>query len=159
MRGATIGPVRIVIQRVSSASVTVAEDLVANIGVGLCLLVGVAATDEVGDVEAAVAKISGLRIFNDEHGKMNRSVADVGGQILLVSQFTLYGDMRRGRRPSFTGAAASEVAKPLISQMVAMFRAEGLETREGVFGAAMSVKLINEGPVTLVLDVRGGSIE
>lgn len=149
---------RIVIQRVSSASVRVAAEEVARIGHGLCLLVGVSPEDETADVEAAASKISTLRVFGDEEGKMNRSVLDVGGEVLVVSQFTLYGDLRRGRRPSFTGAAQPHIAEPLIEDLAMAFRELGLDTSEGVFGASMELRLVNDGPVTLVLEVGGGQV-
>lgn len=147
---------RVVIQRVGRASVTVAGERVAEIGPGLLLLVGVAEGDDARDVAAAVEKIAGLRVFADAEGKMNRSVTDAGGGILVVSQFTLLADVRKGRRPSFTGAAAPERAERLIDQMVEGFRASGITTGQGVFGASMQVESVNDGPVTLVLDVRDG---
>lgn len=134
------------------------SDVVATIGRGLCLLVGIADHDTVEDVEAAVAKIATLRVFSDGDGRMNLSVEDVGGEILLVSQFTLYGEVRRGRRPSFTRAAPSDFAAPLITQMASRFRDRGLEVAEGVFGARMDVELTNEGPVTLTLEINGGVV-
>lgn len=140
------------------ASVTVDETVVGSIGDGLCLLVGVADGDDLADVAAAVDKIVGLRIFADEVGRMNRSLLDVGGAALVVSQFTLLGDVRRGRRPSFTGSARPELAEPLIDRMVEMFRERGVETASGVFGAKMSVRIENDGPVTLVIDVRQGAV-
>ena len=146
---------RVVLQRVSAASVRVGDDLVSSIGDGLCLLVGVSEDDTVGDVEAAVAKIATLRVFADSEGRMNLSVEDVDGEILIVSQFTLYGDVRRGRRPSFTRAAPPELAEPLIAQMVSLFRDRGLNVGEGVFGARMEVELVNDGPVTLALEFNG----
>lgn len=149
---------RIVIQRVSSASVTVGGEIVSSIGQGLCLLVGVAPGDTPDDVEAAVAKISGLRIFADSEDKMNLSVADVGGEVLVVSQFTLYGDVRKGRRPSFTGAAQPDTAERLIERMVRLFNERGLVAKEGVFGARMEVGIFNDGPVTIVLEVSQGQI-
>ncbi len=108
------------------------------------------------EVQSAVGKISALRIFQDADGRMNLSVAEIEGEILVVSQFTLYGDVRRGRRPSFTKAAAPELAAPLIDGMVEMFRASGLSVAEGVFGAKMQVELVNDGPVTLSLEISGG---
>ena len=149
---------RVVLQRVSAASVRVDSDVVATIGRGLCLLVGIADHDTAEDVEAAVAKIATLRVFSDGDGRMNLSVEDVGGEILLVSQFTLYGDVRRGRRPSFTKAAPSDFAAPLITQMASRFRDRGLEVAEGVFGARMDVELTNEGPVTFTLEINGGVV-
>lgn len=149
---------RIVMQRVSSAAVRVGDEVVAQIGQGLCLLVGISADDSAEDVEAAVNKLAGLRIFSDSEGKMNLSVEDVGGEVMVVSQFTLYGDLRRGRRPSFTAAGDPEVAEPLIGRMVDQFRARGLTTSEGVFGAKMDVELVNDGPVTFTLEVSGGVV-
>jgi D-tyrosyl-tRNA(Tyr) deacylase len=148
----------VVLQRVTRASVTVEGSRVASIGSGLLLLVGVGEGDDHGDVAAAIDKIAGLRVFSDEEGKMNRSVHDVGGEILVVSQFTLLGDVRKGRRPSFTGAAHPDVAAPLIDRMVDGFRAAGLPAVQGVFGASMQVELVNDGPVTLVLDIDDGKV-
>ena len=149
---------RIVIQRVSRASVRVKDSVVGKIGPGLCLLVGVEQGDGAAEVDAAVEKISGLRVFGDQEGKMNLSLADVGGQVLVVSQFTLLGDMRKGRRPSFTKAAPPEIASPLIDRMVARLRELGTVTAEGVFGAMMEVELVNDGPVTLILDIHNGMV-
>ncbi len=131
---------------------------VAAIGHGLCLLVGIGQGDGAPEVAAAVDKIAGLRVFADDEGKMNRSIIDVGGEILVVSQFTLLGDVRRGRRPSFTAAADPSVAEPLIHSMVDLFRERGVPVSSGVFGEAMVVGMVNDGPVTLMLDVRDGSV-
>ncbi len=147
---------RVVLQRVSRAAVSVEGDQVAAIGAGLLLLVGVADGDDAGEVAAAVEKVAGLRVFADAEGKMNRSIVEAGAEILLVSQFTLLADIRRGRRPSFTDAAAPAVAEPLIEQMLAGFRAAGIAAQQGVFGASMQVELVNDGPVTLVFDVLDG---
>ena len=133
-----------------------AGEVVGSIGRGLCLLVGVAPDDSASEVEAAVHKIAGLRIFGDDQGKMNLSILDVGGQILVVSQFTLLGDVRKGRRPSFIGAASPEVAEPLVASMVEGFESLGITTAAGVFGAIMEVSLVNDGPVTLALEFREG---
>lgn len=149
---------RVVLQRVSRASVAVDGEVVSAIGGGLCLLVGVSPEDGEPEVKAAVDKIAGLRVFGDEVGKMNLSIGDVGGEIMVVSQFTLLGEVRKGRRPSFIGAAPPAHAEPLIEAMAAAFADLGIETRTGVFGAAMSVELVNDGPVTLVLDVRDGKV-
>jgi D-tyrosyl-tRNA(Tyr) deacylase len=149
---------RIVLQRVSSASVTVDGARVGRIGGGLCLLVGVAPDDDERDVEAAVDKIVGLRVFGDADGKMNLSLLDTGGEVLVVSQFTLLGDVRKGRRPSFTNAAPSEHAGPLIDLMVERMTHRGIVTVNGVFGAFMEVELTNDGPVTLVLEVTDGIV-
>lgn len=131
---------------------TVGGEKVASIGPGLLLLVGVSHTDGPAEADAAATKISGLRIFADDDGKMNRSVVDVGGEALVVSQFTLLGDASRGRRPSFTEAASPEVAEPLVNRLAEELRGRGIETAQGVFGAKMEVALVNDGPVTLVLD-------
>jgi D-aminoacyl-tRNA deacylase len=143
---------RVVLQRVSRARVTVAGRVTGQIGRGLLLLAGF--TD--GDTDDALAwmaeKVVGLRIFPDDEGKMNRSVAEIGGALLVVSQFTLYGDARRGRRPSFVDAARPEVAIPLYERFVAVLRRTGLEVATGEFGAMMDVELVNDGPVTLVLE-------
>lgn len=132
--------------------------MVAIIGRGLCLLVGIAEGDDAADVEACVDKIAGLRIFADETGKMNLSVVEMGGELLVVSQFTLLGDVRKGRRPSFTRAAPPVFAEPLIDRMVTSFRARGISTSQGVFGAKMEVELVNDGPVTLILDVGNATV-
>ncbi len=147
-----------VLQRVKRASVTVDGEVVSSIGAGMCLLVGVAQGDGDADVRAAVEKISPLRIFSDVMGKMNLSIRDVGGEILVVSQFTLLGDARRGRRPSFSEAADPEVAEPLLRLMVELFIEAGVPTKAGVFGASMEVDLVNDGPVTLVFDVENARL-
>jgi len=145
--------VRIVIQRVDRASVDVDGDRIAEIGSGLLLLVGIAPTDGGVDLSAAASKVANLRIFKDDEGKMNRSVLDRGGEILAVSQFTLYGDTRKGRRPSFIGAARPEVAEPLFDRFVDALRAEGVSVQTGRFGAMMDVELVNSGPVTLIVEM------
>ncbi len=147
---------RVVVQRVSQASVVVDGATVATIGWGLAVLVGVSRTDTPSDALAMAAKLVGLRIFPDEAGKMNRSVADIGGSLLVVSQFTLYGDARRGRRPSFTEAADPEWADALIADLGEQIRAAGMQVQTGRFGATMQVRLVNEGPVTLLLETREG---
>jgi D-aminoacyl-tRNA deacylase len=143
---------RIVLQRVARAKVTVDGRVTGEIGRGLLLLTGF--TD--GDTEDALAwmadKVVGLRIFPDDEGKMNRSVDDVGGGLLVVSQFTLYGDTRKGRRPSFVEAARPEVAIPLYERFLQMLRATGRPVQTGEFGAMMDVELVNDGPVTLILE-------
>lgn len=149
---------RIVIQRVRAASVTVRGETISSIGPGLCLLVGVGPGDSSEDVRAAVDKIIGLRIFADDEDKMNLSVTDVGGEVLVVSQFTLYGDVRKGRRPSFTGAAPPGKAEPLVDEMVQRFEDNGLVVGSGVFGAQMEVGIINDGPVTIILEVSHGQV-
>jgi D-tyrosyl-tRNA(Tyr) deacylase len=143
---------RVVLQRVSRAKVTVEGRVTGEIGRGLLLLAGF--TD--GDTEDALAwmadKVVGLRIFPDDEGKMNRSVQEVGGGLLVVSQFTLYGDARKGRRPSFVDAARPEIAIPLYERFVDLLRATGLPVGTGEFGAMMDVELVNDGPVTLILE-------
>ena len=143
---------RVVLQRVSRARVTVAGRVTGEIGRGLLLLAGF----REGDAEDALAwmaeKVVGLRIFPDDEGKMNRSVDEIGGGLLVVSQFTLYGDARKGRRPSFVDAARPETAIPLYERFVALLRATGLPVATGEFGAMMDVELVNDGPVTLFLE-------
>lgn len=143
---------RAVVQRVSRASVAVAGEVVGEIGDGLLVLLGIAVADSEADADYLAEKIAGLRIFEDEAGKMNRSVAEIGGAVLAVSQFTLHGDVRRGKRPSFDGAARPERARELYEYFVAQFRIRGLHCETGQFQAMMSVALVNEGPVTLLLD-------
>ena len=143
---------RAVIQRVSKASVAVDGQVVGEIGPGLVVLLGVATADAEADADYLAEKIAGLRIFEDEDGKMNRSVADAGGAVLAVSQFTLYGDVRRGKRPSFDAAARPERARELYEYFVAQVRRRGLPCETGQFQAMMSVSLVNEGPVTVLLD-------
>jgi len=147
---------RVVLQRVTSASVSVEGTPVASIGPGLLLLVGIAPEDGSADVDAAVDRIARIRIFSDLEGRMNHSVVDVQGEILVVSQFTLYGDLSRGLRPSFTGAGNPDHAEPLIERMVDGFRSGGLEASSGIFGAKMSVDLVNDGPVTFTLEFAEG---
>lgn len=143
---------RAVVQRVSKASVAVDGQVVGEIGTGLLVLLGVAAGDTNADADYLVQKIAGLRIFEDGDGKMNLSVKDAGGALLAVSQFTLYGDVRRGKRPSFDGAARPERALELYEYFVAQIRGQGLQCETGQFQAMMSVSLVNEGPVTILLD-------
>lgn len=149
---------RAVLQRVGAARVTVGDDVVGEIGRGLAVLVGVGVDDTRADADALVAKIIGIRIFPDEAGLMNRSVVDVEGGVLVVSQFTLYGDVRRGRRPSFTAAASPHRAAPLVDAVVAGVRSAGIEVATGAFGAMMDVALVNEGPVTLLVETREGRV-
>ncbi|MDD5263674.1 MAG: D-aminoacyl-tRNA deacylase [Candidatus Bipolaricaulis sp.] len=144
---------RIVLQRVARASVRVDAEEVGAIARGLLLLVGIAPTDGRLDLASIARKLGDLRVFEDENGKMNRSLRDAGGEILAVSQFTLYGDVRHGRRPSFTEAAGPDTAGPLFDALVASLRAEGLRVQTGRFGAKMAVDLVNDGPVTLVWEV------
>src|SRR5579862_4971881 len=143
---------RAVVQRVSRASVTVEGRMIGEIGPGLLVLLGVSSDDAEADADYLAEKIAGLRIFEDQDGKMNRSVVDVGGAVLAVSQFTLYGDVRRGKRPSFDAAARPERARELYAYFVAQIRQRGLPCETGQFQAMMSVALVNEGPVTLLLD-------
>jgi D-tyrosyl-tRNA(Tyr) deacylase len=149
---------RAVVQRVSEASVTVDGKVVGQIGAGLCVLVGVAQGDALADAEWLATKVCELRIFEDEAGKMNRSVLDVAGAILAVSQFTLLGDAQKGRRPSFIAAARPEEAQPLYARFCALCRERGTRVEEGVFRATMQVRIVNEGPVTLILDSRRGDV-
>jgi D-tyrosyl-tRNA(Tyr) deacylase len=143
---------RVVIQRVRRGRVSVAGATVAEIGPGLVILVGVGPGD--GEEQAAYLadKIANLRIFADEDGKTNLSCLDVGGQAIVVSQFTLYADTRKGRRPSFINAAPPEVAEPLVDRFAALLQAQGVLTQTGVFGASMLVEIENDGPVTIVID-------
>ena len=143
---------RIVLQRVSSARVTVEDRVTGEIGRGLLLLAGFTATDTADTVDWMADKIATLRIFGDESGKMNLSLGDVGGAVLVVSQFTLYGDASKGRRPSFIAAASPEIAIPLYERFIEAFRVRGHSVASGEFGAMMSVELVNDGPVTLVLE-------
>jgi len=143
---------RAVVQRVSRAKVTVNDFSVGEVGLGLLVLLGVAKEDTETDATYLAEKISGLRIFEDENGKMNRSVRDVGGSVLVVSQFTLYGDVRRGKRPSFDDAAPPEPARRIYEFFVEQIRATGLRCETGRFQEMMSVELVNEGPVTILLD-------
>jgi D-tyrosyl-tRNA(Tyr) deacylase len=144
---------RLVIQRVREASVTVDGTITGQIGAGLLVLVGCAPTDDEAALAWMVRKLVNLRIFNDENGQMNRSVLDVGGQVLVVSQFTLLADARKGNRPSYAGAAPPAVAEPLYARFVALVAQElGQPVPTGIFGADMQVRLLNDGPVTIVLD-------
>lgn len=143
---------RIILQRVSRASVEVDGATVGEIGAGLLALLGVAKTDTASDADALAAKILNLRIFPDEAGKMNRSVLDCGGGLLVVSQFTLYGDCRKGRRPGFDDAAPAERARELYEYFVAVVRRSGLRVETGVFQAHMAVSLVNDGPVTFLVE-------
>ena len=149
---------RVVLQRVTGARVTVDGEVVGSIGAGVCLLVGVQPEDTETDAAVMASKIAGLRIFPDAEGRMNRSLSDVGGEALVVSQFTLYADIRKGRRPSFTGAAAPEQARPLVDYLAACLRDLSIPVATGSFGAMMSVELTNEGPVTLVIEVKQGAV-
>ena len=143
---------RVVLQRVSRARVSVAGRETGAIGAGLLLLVGFTEGDDEEALRWMADKVVGLRVFGDDEGKMNRSVAEAGGGLLVVSQFTLYGDARKGRRPSFIEAARPEVAIPLYESFVELLRATGLAVGTGEFGAMMEVELVNDGPVTLILE-------
>ncbi|MGA7317030.1 MAG: D-aminoacyl-tRNA deacylase [Silvibacterium sp.] len=143
---------RAVVQRVSTASVAVEGRVVGEIGPGLLVLLGVSTSDARTDADYLAEKIAGLRIFEDADGKMNLSVTDVGGAVLAVSQFTLYGDVRRGKRPSFDDAARPERARELYEYFVAQIQRRGLHCETGEFQAMMSVSLVNQGPVTILLD-------
>lgn len=143
---------RAVIQRVSSAAVSVDGQEIASIGRGLLVLLGVTHADDETHVKTMVDKLIHLRVFEDDAGKMNLSIADVGGQFLVVSQFTLYGDIRKGRRPSFTEAAPAEQARRLYEQVIEELGRRGFSVQGGRFGAHMQVRLVNDGPVTLLFD-------
>ncbi len=145
---------RAVVQRVTEASVTVSGQVIGQIGPGLAVLLGVEAGDTDKDMQYMAEKVPNLRIFEDDQGKMNRALQEVGGSILVVSQFTLLGDARGGRRPSFISAARPEVAIPLYEALVEQWRKQGLLVATGAFGADMQVALVNDGPVTLLLDSK-----
>jgi D-aminoacyl-tRNA deacylase len=145
--------VRAVVQRVSKARVVVAGERVAEIDRGLVVLVGVARNDSEAEAERLAGKVARLRIFEDDAGRFDRSLLDVGGEALVVSQFTLIADTRKGNRPSFTEAAPPEQAEPLYERFCEALRAEGADVEVGVFGARMHVELVNDGPVTITLDV------
>jgi len=147
---------RAVVQRVSLGRVTVDGRLTGEIGRGLVVLLGIASDDGESDLSYLVEKITNLRVFEDEEGRMNRSLLDVGGEMLVVSQFTLYGDCRKGRRPSFTAAARPEVGELYYEGFVNAVADLGIKTATGEFGAMMDVELVNEGPVTLLLDSKKG---
>lgn len=143
---------RVVLQRVSRAKVTVEGRVTGQIGRGLLLLVGITAADGEAELAWMADKVVGLRIFPDDEGKMNRSLEEADGALLVVSQFTLYGDARKGKRPSFVDAARPEVAIPLYERFVELLRATGRPVETGEFGAMMDVELVNDGPVTLILE-------
>ena len=142
-----------IIQRVSRASVTVAGEVVSQIGSGLLILLGIGPADTMSVVEQMAQKIATLRIFEDEEEKMNLSVLDVKGEALVVSQFTLYADTSRGRRPSFINAAKPDLAEPLVTSFAQQMASLGVPTQMGVFGARMEVELVNDGPVTIVMEI------
>ena len=143
-----------VVQRIDSASVTVADARVAGVGAGLLVLVGAVRGDGDADRDYIARRLVSLRVFADAAGRMNRSLLDTGGEVLLVSQFTLAADTRKGRRPSFVGALAPELAAPLLSALAARLQELGAPVQTGQFGAHMKVELVNDGPVTLLLDSR-----
>jgi len=143
---------RLVIQRVSQASVMVDQSTVSAIGTGLLVLVGISREDSGSDADYLVEKLTGLRIFPDAKGKMNLDIRQAGGSLLIVSQFTLYGDCRRGRRPSFDRAAAPDRARVLYDYFVAAVRSTGVNVQAGIFQASMSVALVNQGPVTILIE-------
>lgn len=143
---------RIVLQRVSRASVRVAGETLGQIDQGFCLLVGLTHGDTPAEVDWMAEKVAGLRLFQDTEGKMNLALSDVGGAVLAISQFTLYGNAEKGRRPSFIDAARPEVAEPLYDRLVAQLREHGLVVATGQFGAMMDVEIHNDGPVTLILE-------
>ena len=149
---------RAVVSRVSSASVVVGGELVGAIGPGLLALVGVANGDSEADADTLATKLAGLRIFDDGHGRMNRSVSDVGGGVLVVSQFTLLADTRKGRRPSWNAAAPADVAEPVVARVVEALRARGVTVATGLFGAHMDIELVADGPVTIVCPIGGGGL-
>jgi len=146
--------VRAVVQRVSRAEVRVDGRTIGKIDTGLCVLLGVGVDDGADDARTIVSKIAGLRIFRDEDDLMNRAIADAGGAILLISQFTLHGDVCKGRRPSFIGAARADVARPPYELTGKLLEAEGLRVGYGEFGAMMEVELVNDGPVTILIDTK-----
>mgnify|MGYP000992451643 CR=1 FL=1 len=144
------------LQRVVSASVSAAGDKIAEIGPGILVFLGVVKGDAVADADALAAKCCEFRIFEDDDGRMNLSILDAGGKILVVSQFTLYADTRKGRRPSWNAAAPGPVAQPLVEALAEAIRSYAVPVTTGVFGADMAVELVNDGPVTLVLDSSTG---
>ena len=143
---------RLVLQRVTRASVSVDDEVVGAIDEGLLILVGVADGDTETQAEALARKVAGLRIFADADGRFNESLLDISGSALIVSQFTLHADVHKGRRPSFTGAARPEIAEPLCDHFANALRGQGVPVETGVFGAMMSVELVNDGPFTIVID-------
>ena len=143
---------RVVLQRVQRGKLTIGDQIQAEIGPGLVILVGVGREDGPDQVDYLAKKVAHLRIFEDSAGKTNRSVVDIGGEALVVSQFTLYADTRKGRRPSFTNAALPNLAGPLVDRFGARLAAEGVPTQTGVFGAHMVVDIVNDGPMTIMLE-------
>lgn len=147
---------RAVVQRVKRANVTVDNKVIGEIKHGILLLLGVEGDDDGKDLEYMCDKVPNLRIFEDENGKMNKSLLDVGGSILVISQFTLLGDARKGRRPSFTEAAQPDKAVPMYAKFISSMKEKNIFTQEGEFGADMQVELVNDGPVTILLDSKKG---
>jgi len=145
---------RVVVQKVTESSVTVEDEIIGEIGEGFMLLVGIGKDDTHEDVHYLVRKVSNLRVFEDEEGKMNRSLKDVDGAILSISQFTLFADTKKGNRPSFTNAAPPETGEALYQMFNELLRAEGFPVASGKFGAHMSVRLNNDGPVTILIDSK-----
>lgn len=158
LAGSMVFAMRVVVQRVSKASVTVDGVVVGTINRGLMVLAGATHGDTEADAVAVAAKVAGLRIFRDENDRMNLALADVGGAVLLISQFTLYGSVKKGRRPSFVDAATGDVAEPIVDAMREALQGLGLTVETGVFGADMAVELTNDGPVTLVIETREGRV-
>jgi len=143
---------RLVVQRVTRASVREGDDLLGEIGLGAVVLVGIGTDEDAATVDRMADKLVGLRYFRDPDGRTNLSIADVGGSLLIVSQFTLYADLRRGRRPGFTASAQPDQAVPLVDRFVERLRASGVEVATGRFGAEMAVELVNDGPFTVMID-------
>jgi len=150
--------VRIVVQRVTRASVEVDGLVVGSIDSGFLLLVGIEPSDTVDDIARGVDKVGHLRVFPDDAGQMNRSLLETDGSALVVSQFTLLGDLRKGRRPSFVGAAPPQQAETMVDRFVDGLRGSGIHVETGVFGASMNVELVNSGPVTILLEIRDGRV-
>jgi len=146
--------VRVVVQRVQRASVVVGDETVSDIGPGLVVLIGVAASDSSSECDRLAGKVARLRIFEDDDGRLDRPLVDVAGEAMVVSQFTLVADTRKGNRPSFTDAAAPDLAEPLYERFCEALRELGVPVQSGVFGARMEVSLVNDGPVTVVLDIE-----
>lgn len=145
---------RAVVQRVSQASVSVDKQTVGEIDKGLLVLLGIGQDDNIKDLEYMVDKVLGLRIFQDENDKMNLSLLDIKGEILIISQFTLYGDVRKGKRPSFTDSAHPDIAEKMYLDFIERCKDQGIKTSQGIFGADMDVDFINQGPVTILLDSK-----
>jgi len=143
---------RAVVQRVQCSSVSVDDEVVARIGPGMLVLIAAATDDGPEQIQWMAQKLPGLRIFPDEAGKLNLSLMETGGEMLVVSQFTLYGDCRKGKRPSYSAAARPDEARSLYEEFIAAVRKQGVPVQEGVFGAMMQVELVNDGPVTLIVD-------